>query len=267
MSDLKNRGIAGHKRKKLKIDWVCVNSNCIKSKSDEVVTAKPFVIAYYGAKIDEKRKRKVCMSCYVDAKVSLNKITRKIESKESFYGKWTFKYAEFIQFVDLNSAQFLACTRSEVFFISYICYFDVLLFHSKTKVDRTSNEACQKKTILYSQSQVHVFIYYLSLDIRLDQLEHTLLRFPIMYFRSCNYIHVCVANWYDFVKWFSISSYFYDLHISNDEKIDVIICFSFYRGTSSHHQRNCSCFGRFGRRGRCQNRFLNRIRNGIWTRR
>ena len=87
MSDLKNRGIASQKRKKIKIDWVCVNSNCIKSKSDEVVTAKPFVIAYYGAKIDEKRKRKVCMSCYVDAKVSLNKITRKIESKESFYGK------------------------------------------------------------------------------------------------------------------------------------------------------------------------------------
>ena len=162
MSDLKNRGIAGHKRKKLKIDWVCVNSNCIKSKSDEVVTAKPFVIAYYGAKIDEKRKRKVCMSCYVDAKVSLNKITRKIESKESFYGKWTFKHAEFIRFVNLNSAQFLACTRdtrSEVFFISYICYFDVLLFYSKTKVDRTSNESMSKKN-LYSQSQVHVFIIY-----------------------------------------------------------------------------------------------------------
>jgi hypothetical protein len=98
MSDLKNRGIAGQKRKKLKIDWVCVNPQCIKSKSDEVVTAKPFIIAYYGAKIDEKRKRKVCMSCYVDAKVSLNKITRKIESKESFYGKLTFNCAEFIRF-------------------------------------------------------------------------------------------------------------------------------------------------------------------------
>ena len=33
----------------------------------------------------------------------------------------------------------------------------------------------------------------------------------------------------------------------NHEKKDLMIFFSFYRGTSSHHQkRNRSCFGRFG---------------------
>ena len=36
----------------MKIDWVCVNSNCTKSRSDDVITAKPFVITYFGAKID-----------------------------------------------------------------------------------------------------------------------------------------------------------------------------------------------------------------------
>jgi len=78
-----NGGLA-HKRKKVKTDWICVNSKCVKSKAENVITAKPFVIAYFGAKIDEKRKRKVCQDCFVEAKISLNRITQKIQTGEPF---------------------------------------------------------------------------------------------------------------------------------------------------------------------------------------
>ena len=75
-----------HKRKKVKTDWICVNSKCVKSKAENVITAKPFVIAYFGGKVDEKRKRKVCQDCFVEAKVSLNRITQKIQAKQPFIG-------------------------------------------------------------------------------------------------------------------------------------------------------------------------------------
>ena len=39
------------KNKKRKIDWICVNSNCTKSNPDKVITAKPFVVSYFGAKL------------------------------------------------------------------------------------------------------------------------------------------------------------------------------------------------------------------------
>ena len=84
-----NGGLA-HKRKKVKTDWICVNSKCVKSKAENVITAKPFVIAYFGAKIDEKRKRKVCQDCFVEAKISLNRITQKIQTEEPFIGKSIF---------------------------------------------------------------------------------------------------------------------------------------------------------------------------------
>ena len=50
----------GNNKKKRKIDWVCVNPNCTKSNPDTVVTAKKFVVAYFGVKEDANRKRKVC---------------------------------------------------------------------------------------------------------------------------------------------------------------------------------------------------------------
>ena len=75
-----------HKRKKVKTDWICVNSKCVKSKAENVITAKPFVIAYFGGKVDEKRKRKVCQDCFVEAKVSLNRITQKIQDEQPFIG-------------------------------------------------------------------------------------------------------------------------------------------------------------------------------------
>ena len=48
----------GNKKKKRKIDWVCVNPNCTKSNPDNVVTAKKFVVAYFGAIFDDNCKRK-----------------------------------------------------------------------------------------------------------------------------------------------------------------------------------------------------------------
>jgi histone-lysine N-methyltransferase SETDB1 len=71
------------KRKKIKIDWICINPDCTKSRSDNVITAKPFVISYFGAKMDEKRKRKVCRDCYVQAKVTTDAMVAKLMSKES----------------------------------------------------------------------------------------------------------------------------------------------------------------------------------------
>ena len=87
MESAKPIGQNGHtrKRKKLKTDWICVNPSCTKSKSDVVITAKPFVIAYYGGKVDEKRKRKVCEKCLVQAQISLGEITEKLKSKEPFH--------------------------------------------------------------------------------------------------------------------------------------------------------------------------------------
>ena len=75
------------RRKKRKVDWICVNPNCTKSKAGNVITAKPFVVSYFGSKLDDYRKRKVCEDCYVQANVSLNKISEKITQKEPFFGE------------------------------------------------------------------------------------------------------------------------------------------------------------------------------------
>ena len=61
-----NRGIK--RKKKVKIDWICVNPDCTKSKNDNVITAKPFVISYFGGKTEDGRKRKVCEECFVKAR-------------------------------------------------------------------------------------------------------------------------------------------------------------------------------------------------------
>ena len=73
--------------KKVKTDWICVNSKCVKSKAENVITAKPFVITYFGGKVDDKRKRKVCQDCFVEAKITLNRVTQKIHAGQPFIGK------------------------------------------------------------------------------------------------------------------------------------------------------------------------------------
>ena len=65
-SNGENRGIK--RKKKVKIDWICVNPDCTKSKNDNVITAKPFVISYFGGKSEDGRKRKVCEECFVKAR-------------------------------------------------------------------------------------------------------------------------------------------------------------------------------------------------------
>ena len=71
--------------KRLKIDWICVNPNCTKSRADSVVTARPFVVSYFGAKQDEKRKRKVCKDCLHEANSTLAVITQKVKSGENIH--------------------------------------------------------------------------------------------------------------------------------------------------------------------------------------
>ena len=62
----------GNKKKKRKVDWVCVNPNCTKSNPDNVVTAKPFVVAYYGAKENADCKRKICEGTFLWILTSMN---------------------------------------------------------------------------------------------------------------------------------------------------------------------------------------------------
>merc|ERR1719225_995995 len=75
----------GNKKKKRKVDWVCVNPNCTKSNPDNVVTAKPFVVAYYGAKENADCKRKICEECYVQASLNFQRVKNKIVEKQPFY--------------------------------------------------------------------------------------------------------------------------------------------------------------------------------------
>ena len=63
----------GNKKKKRKVDWVCVNPNCTKSNPDNVVTAKPFVMAYYGAKENADCKRKICEGTFFYILTSMNR--------------------------------------------------------------------------------------------------------------------------------------------------------------------------------------------------
>ena len=63
----------GNKKKKRKVDWVCVNPNCTKSNPDNVVTAKPFVVAYYGAKENADCKRKICEGTFLWILTSMNR--------------------------------------------------------------------------------------------------------------------------------------------------------------------------------------------------
>ena len=78
--------MASHdERKRLKIDWICVNPNCTKSRVDSVVTARPFVVSFFGAKEDEKRKRKVCKDCLHEANSTLALITQKVKSGENIH--------------------------------------------------------------------------------------------------------------------------------------------------------------------------------------
>lgn len=70
------------KKKKTVVDWVCVNPNCTKSKSDDVITAKPFVVAFFGAKVDKNRKRKVCRDCDTLAQLSLQNLKSKVRNQE-----------------------------------------------------------------------------------------------------------------------------------------------------------------------------------------
>ena len=84
MSSIPTQNGSG-KRKKIKVDPVCVNPNCTKSRSDDVITASPFIISYYGAKLDEKRKRKVCQECFVQAETTLKNITSKLKSKQPIH--------------------------------------------------------------------------------------------------------------------------------------------------------------------------------------
>ena len=75
----------GRPKKRIKIDWMCVNPNCTKSKSDTVVTARPFVVSYFGAKHDDKRKRKVCKDCLSEAESTLDAITQSVRSGDNIH--------------------------------------------------------------------------------------------------------------------------------------------------------------------------------------
>ena len=74
----------GHRRKKIKVDWSCVNPDCTKSTSENLVTAKPFAIAYFGVKVEDSRKRKICQDCYLKAQISLQGITQNVQAGQPF---------------------------------------------------------------------------------------------------------------------------------------------------------------------------------------
>ena len=75
----------GRAKKRIKIDWMCVNPNCTKGKADTVVTARPFVVSYFGAKHDDKRKRKVCKDCLSEADSTLEAITKGVKNGDNIH--------------------------------------------------------------------------------------------------------------------------------------------------------------------------------------
>ena len=54
-------------KKKVMIDWLCVNPVCKVVSKESLRTAPGFTTEFYGMKLDKKKKRKICSSCHKEA--------------------------------------------------------------------------------------------------------------------------------------------------------------------------------------------------------